>query len=78
MKYKIEKKESIYGEVIDNIITENAENMYIVKRDKCYRIRRTCSKRNGWIWDLSKDTYNTPKEAECALLSGRVTFIMGK
>ena len=78
MKYEIKKKESIHGEVIDNIITENEGKMYIVKRDKSYRIRRTYSDKNRWVWDLSKDVYNTLKEAESALLSGCITFILEK
>ena len=78
MKYEIFKKENRYGEVIDYIVTKNAGNIYIVERNGSYRIRRVHSTEDGgFVWDLSKDVYNTLKEAECALLSCCVNFIIG-
>lgn len=74
MKYKIVKKESRFGEVIDSIKTESSENIYIVERGKEYKLRRT----TATVWDISVDSYSTLLEAEAALLSGDIVFKMGR
>ena len=74
MKYKIVKKESRFGEVIDFIKTESSESIYIVERGKEYKLRRTTAA----VWDISVDSYSTLLEAEVAILSGDIVFKMGR
>lgn len=77
MLYKIISKESVYGEVTDRIKTEDGDSIYIVARGSQFKLRRTRNTKDTFIWDLSRNTYDSLKEAEAALLSGNIEFIGG-
>lgn len=77
MLYKIIAKKSRYGEVTDWIKTEDGDSIYIVTRGDQFKLRRCRSTKNTFVWDLSRDAYDTLDKAKAALLSGDVEFIGG-
>lgn len=79
MKYKVIESKTRFGEIIDSAVTDKGI-MRVVKNHygAGFRIRRIQNEKDEWTLDLSKDYYNTLKDAESALLSGCVEFGIGK
>ena len=71
--YEIHSKESLDGKVFDRIST-SIGTIRIVERENGYKLRRSYSNGSCFEWDLSREIFQTPEEAESAMLSGKCTF----